>query len=196
MNKLLKVILIVLILLFSINVFSSDFTYGVKIGGTYSNADSRYETEGIISSHYDNNDYYWGTFFSFYGYTNINKIIDLQFEGNINQRGFLTQSDTGVTIQALELVSLLKLNLNKNIIPYLGGVASLSIYTGESRKYGATDFNIDFGFTLGVEFKFDKYLIDLRFNKGFGNFFESVRSNSTSWFDNSRQFILSLGYEF
>jgi hypothetical protein len=180
-----KATLITLILLFSINVFSSDFTYGVKIGGTYSTADSRGEAEGIPSSS-DNNDYYWGTFFSFYGYTNINKTIDLQFEGNINQRGLLTQGNTGVTLQTFELVSLLKFNIN-----------ILSLYVGGFSSITASEVSpLNFGYILGIEIRYKKFLIDFRYNQGFNNFAGIVGGGSSTYYDNSRQFVLSLGYEF
>jgi len=200
MDKLVKIILI---LLFSINVFASVFNYGVKIGGTYSNADVYRSIES--TDKFTNNDYYWGTFFSFYGYRNLYKIIDLQFEANYNQRGvkyYDNESNTiYTTIPSLELVSLLKLNIDYFIL-YTGVFASWSFYdkiessSPNSSPYtGGGGATLDYGYTLGFEIKYEKYLIDLRYNQGFDDFIDYAGGESRHY-SNSKQFVLSFGYEF
>jgi hypothetical protein len=64
MEKRMHKFLIILILLLSINIPASDYNLGIKIGGTYSNADEHDSSK--IGKINDNGDYYWGTFFSFY----------------------------------------------------------------------------------------------------------------------------------
>jgi hypothetical protein len=203
MNKLTKIILIVLILLISNTIFSSDFTYGVKIGGTYSNADVYRSIES--TDKFTNNYYYWGTFFSFYGNKNFYKIMDLQLEANYNQRGVKYHDNenntTYTTIPSLELVSLLKLNMDYFIL-YIGVFGSWSFYdkiessSPDSSPYtGGGGITLDYGYTLGGELKYKKYLIDFRYNQGFDNFIDYAGGESRHY-SNSKQFVLSLGYEF
>jgi hypothetical protein len=194
-------ILIILILFLSNTSFASDFTYGVKIGVTYSTADVYISLEG--TDKFTNNDYYWGTFFSFYGNKNIYKKMELQFEGNYNQRGVVYHDNDTIytTIPSLELVSLLKLNMDYLAL-YIGGFSSWSMYakidstSPDSSSYSEVGGpTLDYGFILGFELKYKKYLIDFRYNQGFDNFIDYAGGVSKHY-DNSRQFVLSLGYEF
>jgi hypothetical protein len=128
--------------------------------------------------------------------------MELQFEGNYNQRGVVYHDNDTIytTIPSLELVSLLKLNISY-IILYVGAFSSLTLIdkytTSSSSSTGGGTLTLDYGCTLGLEFKYKKYLIDFRYNQGFDDFIEHENSNAeTRYYDNSRQFVLSFGYEF
>ena len=212
MTKLLKKLLIILILFISINLSASNYTYGMKIGGTYSSADVHRSNEGEPEKLIDE-DYYWGTFLSFYGYRKFYKMIDLQFEANYNQRGVSYDNQntttTYITIPSLELASLLKLNINGFSL-YAGVFTSLTalkkrekssfnFFSPSSSGYfqGGGGIGLDYGYTLGFELKYRKYVVDFRFNQGFDDFIYYENNNlGYSYFDNSQQFVLSLGYEF
>jgi hypothetical protein len=188
MSKLTKMILIILILFLSNTSFASDFTYGLKIGGTYSNADIKYNLEG--SEYRFNDNYSFGTFFSFYGYTEIHSFLNLQLELIVNQKGFTYENDE-IGLQndklfSLDFATLLKFNI-KIASLYIGGFSSIT---------ASEDSPLNLGYILGLESKYKKILIDFRYNQGFNNFAGTVRSSISTYYDNSRQFVLSLGYEF
>ncbi len=203
-------ILIFIILFLSNTVIASDIKWGVKAGITYSNLDTSYTQKSYKAYKIEAGDYYWGTFFSFYGNRNIYNFIDLQLEANYNQKGMQKNSkdvniNTKMTFGVMEVVTLLKFDFKK-IKPYMGffyGIILNKKYISEEKgksdkiTTGNGDFNREPGIIFGFELNYKSYLIDFRFNKGVGIFYDRTDyGDGDYYYNHSRQFIVSLGYEF
>jgi hypothetical protein len=186
---------------------AKNYNVGLKIGGTYSTSDVHFYN-GVTGDDQtsNDNDYYWGTFFSAYGNININKLFFIQLEANFNQKGLKYEKDddkdTNITLQLFEIVSILKLDL-EYVRPYLGAFYSSTLYRKFIDSKGNSDIstgnseeNSDVGYILGFEIYHKNYLIDFRYSQGFNNIWGVLDTEYWSYYDNAKQFVLSFGYEF
>ena len=184
--KLIKIFLISILL--TTTLFAKDYNFGVKVGGTYSTEDilAERESEAGLTS------YYWGTFLSFHYNKPLYKLFSIQLEINLNQKGHEKiateyKKESNVTLQVLEFVALSKFKF-KYIKPFIGGFYSVTLFSGAPFT--------DYGYTLGFELYHKEYSLDFRFNKSFGYLYDRRDQEDRYAYYNSKQFVLSFGYNF
>jgi len=203
-----KNIIILITLTLSFNIYS-DYEFSIKGGLNYSmvegikdsssssSIESFYKTGGVLflsmKKSIKNNFYY-----------NINLGIN-QKGGEIKITDNLGNSVDGSphkrSFYTIEIPLILGYNIFENINLYIGVYKSI-VYAyaiNDYTSYGAYNkegkMMNDFGFLLGVEYNYNDFLIDFRFQQGFGNLKQPV-PESSEHYTNSRQFVFMVGYRF
>jgi hypothetical protein len=196
--------IILLFLLISINTYSQDSFFSVKGGMNYSKADdysSDYETE---------TSYKFGGVLYLSWEKNIYKGLYFNIDFGVNEKGTTTQAHNyiggeytlydaqNISFWSWELPVILGYKLFNQFKLYIGVYHSLVFSNRVDGKSfnPSRSFAAEYGFLLGLEYSYDKFLFNFRYERAYNGCLYDTSEDSGSIYDNSRQFIFMVGYSF
>ncbi len=197
-----KKLVAILMLFFAFNLHA-DFSF--KLGGNI----TKFEKEdGLLDTYYQ----FGTTFFFSYKHNVYDHFffdVNLGINKKVEDIKYIvedighTKTRKTVAHYTLEAPIILGYGFNideyNKISLYTGAYFSVKFMNDDKNKFSSrypgrdfTDFEYDYGFLLGLEYEYDGFLLDFRFEKGFGKLDRMDYKNNTY----NHQFLFLAGWKF
>ena len=193
----LKAAAIMLSLLVSINTYSQDFHYGIRVGANFS-------VQSGIADYYNNEEIRIGFSGGLFGNMSLSRSIKLQAEVNYDQKGgkseYMTAKYDYITIPVLAKFYIgsgdRDLKFNLNVGPYAGFLVNAEMLDDNDNKTDIKDDteSIEFGAIAGLGLSYpvanNNIVFDLRLGLGINEFNKEITDSRNKYVG------VSLAYEF